>query len=69
MPDCQRVRAGSDERLHSLKPVRFDHTAEYIRVFHESHLRQIAERPWLCGTLIWNEFDFSSPKRATPSRT
>ncbi len=54
--------AGSDLRLHSLKPVRFDHTTEWMCAFHEAHLRQIKARPWLCGTLIWNQFDFSQPK-------
>jgi beta-galactosidase len=54
--------AGSDERLHSLIPRRFDHSAEWQRMYHESHLRQIAKRPYLAGVAIWNEFDFSQPE-------
>jgi len=55
--------AGSDERLNSAAPERFDFTGNWARLFHESHLRQIAERPWLAGTAIWNEFDFSQPNK------
>lgn len=56
--------AGSDARLHSLAPVRFDHTTEWQRMFHKSHLRQMASRPFIAGTLIWNQFDFSQPEAA-----
>ena len=55
--------AGSDERLNSPAPERFDFTGNWQRLFHESHLRQIAARPWLAGTAIWNEFDFSQPRK------
>ncbi|HEY9448097.1 MAG TPA: glycoside hydrolase family 2 TIM barrel-domain containing protein, partial [Gemmatimonadaceae bacterium] len=55
--------AGSDQRLNSLEPERFDFTGNWARLFHESHIRQIAERPWLAGTAIWNEFDFSQPNK------
>jgi beta-galactosidase len=53
--------AGDDERLHSLKPRRFDHSIEWMLMYHEAHLRQIAARPYLAGVAIWNEFDFSQP--------
>jgi beta-galactosidase len=53
--------AGDDERLHSLKPRRFDHSVEWMCLYHEAHLRQIAQRPYLAGVAIWNEFDFSQP--------
>jgi beta-galactosidase len=56
--------AGSDERLHSLKPQRFDHSAEWMRMYHEAHLRQLAKRPYIAGVAIWNEFDFSQPEAA-----
>jgi len=54
--------AGEDERLNSLEPERFDFSSNWQRLFHEAHLRQIAARPWLAGTAIWNEFDFSQPE-------
>jgi beta-galactosidase len=54
--------AGEDERVNSLEPERFDFSSTWQRLFHEAHLRQIAARPWLAGTAIWNEFDFSQPE-------
>jgi beta-galactosidase len=54
--------AGEDERINSLEPERFDFSSNWQRLFHEAHLRQIAARPWLAGTAIWNEFDFSQPE-------
>ena len=53
--------AGSDLRLNSLAPDRFDYTGQWQRLYHESYLRQIQERPWLAGTALWNQFDFSQP--------
>ena len=53
--------AGSDQRINSLTPMRFDYSGQWARMFHESHLRQINERPYLAGTAIWNQFDFSQP--------
>lgn len=53
--------AGSDLTLNSVAPERFDHSSAWHRRYHESHLRQIAERPYLAGTAIWNQFDFSQP--------
>jgi beta-galactosidase len=55
--------AESDQRLNSLEPERFDFTGNWQRLYHESHLRQIDARPWLAGTAIWNEFDFSQPRK------
>jgi beta-galactosidase len=55
--------AGSDQRLNSLEPERFDFTGGWQRLYHESHLRQLQTRPWLAGTAIWNEFDFSQPNK------
>ncbi|HEU4632282.1 MAG TPA: glycoside hydrolase family 2 TIM barrel-domain containing protein [Gemmatimonadaceae bacterium] len=55
--------AGSDQRLNSATPERFDFTGSWQRRYHERHLRQIAARPWLAGTAIWNEFDFSQPRK------
>ncbi|HYD51863.1 MAG TPA: malectin domain-containing carbohydrate-binding protein, partial [Gemmatimonadaceae bacterium] len=33
----------------------------YHRLFHEGYLRQANARPYLAGTAIWNQFDFSQP--------
>jgi beta-galactosidase len=55
--------AGSDHRLNSVAPERFDFTGGWQRLYHESHLRQLQTRPWLAGTAIWNEFDFSQPNK------
>jgi beta-galactosidase len=53
--------AGSDVRLNSKKPKRFDFTGQYQRLFNESYLRQINDRPYISGSAIWNQFDFSQP--------
>jgi beta-galactosidase len=55
--------AGSDERLHSANPIRFDFTVEYQQRYHESYLSQILVRPYLCATALWNQFDFGSAER------
>jgi beta-galactosidase len=53
--------SGSELRLNSAQPERFDHSGTYHRLYHESYLRQANARPWLAGTAIWNQFDFSQP--------
>ncbi|MCO6478794.1 MAG: DUF4982 domain-containing protein [Phaeodactylibacter sp.] len=55
--------AGADPRLRSLEPVRFDFTVDWENIFHESHLQQITERPYLAGAAVWNMFDFGSENR------
>lgn len=54
--------AEDDYRVNSLEPERFDFSGSWQRRYHESYLRQIAARPWLAGTAIWNQFDFSQPE-------
>ncbi len=54
--------AEDDYRVNSLQPERFDFSGTWQRRFHEAQLRQIAARPWLAGTAIWNQFDFSQPE-------
>jgi beta-galactosidase len=49
--------------LHSTNPRRFDYTTEWGERFHESHLAQILERPRLCGSAVWNQFDFAVESR------
>ncbi|MBD3289324.1 DUF4982 domain-containing protein, partial [candidate division KSB1 bacterium] len=53
--------AGCDVRLNGENAQRFDFTGNWQRFYHESYLRQINERPYLAGTAIWNQFDFSQP--------
>lgn len=55
--------ANADRRVHSVEPKRFDSTAEWQRMFHESYLRQIGERKFVSGSAVWNNFDFSSEFR------
>jgi beta-galactosidase len=59
--------AEGEVRLNTEKPVRMDYTGQYQRYYHESYLRQINQRPWLAGTAIWNEFDFSQPNIGGPA--
>jgi beta-galactosidase len=54
--------AEDDWRVNSLDPERFDFSGRWVLRFHESYLRQIEARPWLAGSAIWNEFDFSQPE-------
>jgi beta-galactosidase len=53
--------SGSELRLNSTAPERFDHSGTYHRLYHEAYLRQSRARPWLAGTAVWNQFDFSQP--------
>ncbi len=53
--------AGADSRINTSEPTRLDFSGQYQRMYHESYLRQTREMPWLSGTAIWNEFDFSQP--------
>ncbi len=59
--------AEGEVRLNSDAPVRMDYTGEYQRYYHEAYLREINKRPWLAGTAIWNEFDFSQPNIGGPA--
>ncbi len=55
--------ADHDERVRARHPVAFDFSAEYQQRFHERSFEQLAERPWLAGTAVWNHFDFGSAGR------
>jgi beta-galactosidase len=48
---------------HTDKPEQGDYTEEYHRVYHQTALRIISERPFLWGTYVWNMFDFASDLR------
>ncbi|MCI8712186.1 MAG: glycoside hydrolase family 2 protein [Ruminococcus sp.] len=49
---------------HSSKPRQGDYTEEYQAHYHEELIKQVAARPWLWATHVWNMFDFASDARA-----
>lgn len=53
--------AESDNQVNGETVQRLDFSGAYQRLYHESYLDQINKRPYLAGTAIWNEFDFSQP--------
>ncbi|MEL7002878.1 MAG: glycoside hydrolase family 2 TIM barrel-domain containing protein, partial [Bacteroidota bacterium] len=55
--------AGSDPRIRSLSPERFDFSIEWQNRFHQNHLTQYFERDYLSGAAIWNLADFGSEAR------
>ncbi|MFZ4724759.1 MAG: glycoside hydrolase family 2 TIM barrel-domain containing protein [Paludibacter sp.] len=55
--------ADVDPRLHSFQPERFDFTAEYANLFHESYIQSIMSKSYVAGAAIWNLNDFFSEKR------
>ncbi|GAB5536617.1 MAG: glycoside hydrolase family 2 TIM barrel-domain containing protein [Rubricoccaceae bacterium] len=55
--------AGSDERIHGDRPVRFDFSIEHAENFHHASFQIMRERPWLVGSAVWNQFDFGSAGR------
>ena len=55
--------AGSDERIHSDRPVRFDFSTEHAEAFHRASFRILRDRPWMVGSAVWNQFDFGSAGR------
>ena len=55
--------AGSDIRLYSEKPEKFDFTIEEQIRFTQSLTTQILERPYISGGALWNLVDFSSERR------
>lgn len=49
---------------HTSEPEQGDYTEEYQAYYHEELIRQIAERPYLWATHVWNMFDFAADARA-----
>lgn len=49
---------------HTSNPEQGDYTEEYQAYYHEEVIRQIAERPYLWATHVWNMFDFAADARA-----
>lgn len=56
--------AGSDRRLHSLKPRPFDFSTEYQQEFLEHYVPVIEDSVFVAGGAHWNFIDFSSANRA-----
>lgn len=55
--------AGSDKRIHSLKPHCFDFSIEYAEYYHEAMLPMIMSRDYIAGSALWNMIDFGSANR------
>ena len=49
---------------HSSNPEQGDYTEEYQAYYHEELIKQIADRPYLWATHVWNMFDFAADARA-----
>ena len=48
---------------HTSNPEQGDYTEEYQANYHEELIRQIADRPYLWATHVWNMFDFAADAR------
>lgn len=48
---------------HTSNPEPGDYTEEYQAEYHESLINQIADRPYLWATHVWNMFDFAADAR------
>ncbi|SHE91290.1 glycoside hydrolase family 2 TIM barrel-domain containing protein [Dysgonomonas macrotermitis] len=55
--------AGSDRRIHSLQPQRFDFSIEYQQEYIEHYLPVIEREPYIAGATYWNFIDFGSAQR------
>ncbi len=49
---------------HTSTPTQGDYTEEYQAYYHEELIKQIAERPYLWATHVWNMYDFAADARA-----
>ncbi len=49
---------------HTSTPIQADYTEEYQSFYHEELIKQIAARPYLWATHVWNMFDFAADARA-----
>ncbi len=49
---------------HTSNPTQGDYTEEYQAYYHEELIKQIAERPYLWATHVWNMFDFGADARS-----
>ncbi|WP_439185606.1 glycoside hydrolase family 2 TIM barrel-domain containing protein [Carboxylicivirga taeanensis] len=55
--------AGSDKRIHTLKPRKFDFSIEYQQLFMEHYWPVIRDSAYIMGGAMWNLVDFSSALR------
>lgn len=55
--------AGVDPRIHTLKPLQFDYSAEWGRMFHSAYIKNVESLPWLIGSAVWNFNDFFAENR------
>lgn len=56
--------AGSKIGYHVENPTTPDFSEEWQIEFHRSYLKQIKERKWIAGSLVWAMFDFASDEKA-----
>ncbi len=49
---------------HTSTPIQGDYTEEYQAYYHEELIKQIADRPYLWATHVWNMFDFAADARS-----
>ena len=49
---------------HTSTPTQGDYTEEYQAYYHEELIKQIADRPYIWATHVWNMFDFAADARA-----
>ncbi len=49
---------------HTSTPTQGDYTEEYQAYYHEELIKQIAARPYIWATHVWNMFDFAADARA-----
>ncbi len=49
---------------HTSNPTQGDYTEEYQAYYHEELIKQIAARPYMWATHVWNMFDFGADARS-----
>ena len=49
---------------HNSRPLQGDYSEEYQAIYHEEVIKQIAPRPWIWATHVWNMFDFAADGRS-----
>lgn len=49
---------------HTSAPEQGDYTEEYQAYYHEEMIKQIAARPYIWATHVWNMFDFAADARS-----
>lgn len=56
--------AGSKRGYHIENSNSPDFSEEWQVKFHKSYWKQIVDRKWIAGSLVWNMFDFASDEKA-----